>query len=142
MVIVDQVSAAIPVLRALTRARVLFYCHFPDLLLAAPRSAAHRAYRAPLDALEQATTGQADEILVNSDFTRGEAGAGGPPQLAAAALLPAAPHGQRACCSVPQRAPTRGPLLRPRRRLCADLPAPARAGPAAGGAAPGGGHPL
>jgi alpha-1,3/alpha-1,6-mannosyltransferase len=33
VIIVDQVSVAVPVLLLLTRARVLFYCHFPDLLL-------------------------------------------------------------------------------------------------------------
>jgi alpha-1,3/alpha-1,6-mannosyltransferase len=70
VVIVDQVSAAVPALRLLTRARVLFYCHFPDLLLARPASALHALYRAPLDWVEQATTGAADRVLVNSAFTR------------------------------------------------------------------------
>jgi alpha-1,3/alpha-1,6-mannosyltransferase len=70
VVVVDQVSAAVPALRLLTRARVLFYCHFPDLLLARPASALHALYRAPLDWVEQATTGAADRVLVNSAFTR------------------------------------------------------------------------
>jgi len=71
VVIADQVSAVVPVLLALTRARVVFYCHFPDQLLAAPSSAAHRLYRAPLDWLEETTTGMAHRVLVNSEFTKG-----------------------------------------------------------------------
>ena len=71
VIIVDQVSAVNWVLRALTAARILFYCHFPDLLLAARRSRLHSAYRAPLDWLEQATTGAAHSIVVNSVFTQG-----------------------------------------------------------------------
>lgn len=51
--------------------QVLFYCHFPDLLLAKRRSALHRAYRAPLDAIEEYTTGRADCVAVNSRFTQG-----------------------------------------------------------------------
>ncbi|KAA6423682.1 MAG: hypothetical protein FRX49_06253 [Trebouxia sp. A1-2] len=71
VIIVDQVSIVIPVLQLLTRSKVLFYCHFPDLLLAQRRSRAHSAYRAPLDYAEQATTGMADRLLVNSHYTQG-----------------------------------------------------------------------
>ncbi|PRW55889.1 alpha-1,3 1,6-mannosyltransferase ALG2 [Chlorella sorokiniana] len=71
VIITDQVSAVNPLLRWLTAARVLFYCHFPDLLLAGRRSALHAAYRAPLDWVEQQTTGAADAIVVNSCFTQG-----------------------------------------------------------------------
>ncbi|RMZ57053.1 hypothetical protein APUTEX25_002285, partial [Auxenochlorella protothecoides] len=71
VVIVDQVSVAIPLLCWLLRRPVLFYCHFPDLLLAAPTTRLHRFYRAPLDWLEQATTGTADLVVVNSRFTQG-----------------------------------------------------------------------
>ena len=70
MVIVDQVSAAIPVFKWFTSARILFYCHFPDLLLAQHAGGLRRAYRAPLDWLEQTTTGMADEVLVNSAYTQ------------------------------------------------------------------------
>ena len=52
--------------------QVLFYCHFPDLLLAQKRSGLHALYRAPLDAVEEFTTGQAHQILVNSKYTQGE----------------------------------------------------------------------
>uniref|UniRef100_A0A8D0DPF9 Alpha-1,3/1,6-mannosyltransferase ALG2 n=1 Tax=Salvator merianae TaxID=96440 RepID=A0A8D0DPF9_SALMN len=66
----DQVSACIPVLRlARTRKKVLFYCHFPDQLLTKRESFIKRMYRAPLDWLEEYTTGMADCILVNSVFT-------------------------------------------------------------------------
>ena len=72
VVVVDQVAAAVPVLKLLLGgARVLFYCHFPDLLLTHRASPLKAAYRAPLDALEQAATGAADLVLVNSRFTAG-----------------------------------------------------------------------
>ncbi|XP_053570455.1 alpha-1,3/1,6-mannosyltransferase ALG2 [Bombina bombina] len=66
----DQVSICIPFLR-LTRHRkkVLFYCHFPDQLLTHRKSIIKRIYRAPIDWLEEKTTGMADCILVNSCFT-------------------------------------------------------------------------
>ncbi|XP_038626435.1 alpha-1,3/1,6-mannosyltransferase ALG2 isoform X2 [Tachyglossus aculeatus] len=66
----DQVSACIPVFR-LTRHRkkVVFYCHFPDLLLTERNSLLKRLYRAPLDWLEERTTGMADHVVVNSHFT-------------------------------------------------------------------------
>lgn len=69
---VSQVSACIPVLRlARHRKKVLFYCHFPDQLLTTRRSLLKRCYRAPLDWLEETTTGMADRVLVNSRFTAG-----------------------------------------------------------------------
>ncbi|XP_061445498.1 alpha-1,3/1,6-mannosyltransferase ALG2 [Rhineura floridana] len=68
--ICDQVSACIPVLRlARTHKKILFYCHFPDQLLTERESFIKRIYRAPLDWLEEYTTGMADCILVNSCFT-------------------------------------------------------------------------
>jgi len=70
--VVDQVSAAVPVLRLLRpRARILFYLHFPDFLLTPNRTALwKRLYRLPFDAFEQATTLCAHRIVVNSGFTR------------------------------------------------------------------------
>ncbi|GAA5865843.1 hypothetical protein JCM8547_005732 [Rhodosporidiobolus lusitaniae] len=92
VLVVDQLSTTIPLLRWLGLNRVVFYCHFPDLLLA-PGAAAggghdpsravdprgprpfsfggelRSLYRAPVDAVEQMTTGEADKILVNSEFT-------------------------------------------------------------------------
>lgn len=58
---VDQLSVGIPFLRWLTNTRVVFYCHFPDLLMNPNRvgqpSLLRTIYRLPLDWLEQSTTG-------------------------------------------------------------------------------------
>ncbi|KAI0484308.1 glycosyltransferase family 4 protein [Xylariaceae sp. FL0804] len=73
---VDQLSAGLPLLQLLlprppARARVFFYCHFPDLLLARGRERWwKRAWRAPFDAWERWSMGFADAVAVNSDFTR------------------------------------------------------------------------
>ncbi|XP_065764528.1 alpha-1,3/1,6-mannosyltransferase ALG2 [Muntiacus reevesi] len=70
VVVCDQVSACIPVFKlARRRKKILFYCHFPDLLLARRDSLIKRLYRAPIDWLEEYTTGMADCVLVNSRFT-------------------------------------------------------------------------
>ena len=65
---VDQLSTCIPILRALARKRVVFYCHFPDKLLANGANFVDgklnknnipllkRIYRYPMDWLEEATT--------------------------------------------------------------------------------------
>ncbi|CAM9954708.1 unnamed protein product [Pylaiella littoralis] len=64
----DGVSAPVPLLRM--AGPVLFYCHFPDKLLCVRRgSLLKRAYRWPLDLLEEATTGCASSVAVNSNFT-------------------------------------------------------------------------
>ncbi|KAH9911684.1 mannosyltransferase [Epithele typhae] len=78
---VDQLSTCVPLLRTFGRTRVLFYCHFPDKLLAdgayvegrtRPRgSLLKRIYRLPMDFVEETTTKQADTILANSRFTAG-----------------------------------------------------------------------
>ncbi|KAI0846556.1 glycosyltransferase family 4 protein [Daldinia vernicosa] len=73
---VDQLSAGVPLLQLLyPRARVLFYCHFPDLLLAQGRQRWwKRAYRLPFDAWEQWSMSFADAVAVNSEFTKGVVG--------------------------------------------------------------------
>lgn len=63
---VDQLSTCIPALRLLARKRVVFYCHFPDKLLAHGEfvqgkmkmrgGLLKRAYRLPMDWLEEVTT--------------------------------------------------------------------------------------
>ena len=63
---VDQLSTCVPILRALARKRVVFYCHFPDKLLANGAFTEEnlnknvhllkRIYRYPMDWLEEATT--------------------------------------------------------------------------------------
>uniref|UniRef100_H0VS32 Alpha-1,3/1,6-mannosyltransferase ALG2 n=1 Tax=Cavia porcellus TaxID=10141 RepID=H0VS32_CAVPO len=70
VVVCDQVSACIPVFKLARRPKkILFYCHFPDLLLTKRDSFLKQLYRAPIDWIEEYTTGMADCILVNSQFT-------------------------------------------------------------------------
>ncbi|XP_074136191.1 alpha-1,3/1,6-mannosyltransferase ALG2 [Sminthopsis crassicaudata] len=70
VIVCDQVSACIPVFRlARHRKKILFYCHFPDLLLTQRNSFLKRLYRTPIDWVEEYTTGMADCIVVNSSFT-------------------------------------------------------------------------
>lgn len=67
--ICDQISACIPVLHLKIKI-IIFYCHFPDLLQSKPGTSLKKLYRAPLNWIEETTTGLADVILVNSEFTR------------------------------------------------------------------------
>jgi alpha-1,3/alpha-1,6-mannosyltransferase len=68
---VDQLSAGIPLLRLLKpRPRVIFYCHFPDKLLATKGGLLKALYRGPFDWLESWSTGCSDTIVVNSNFTK------------------------------------------------------------------------
>lgn len=70
LVVVDQVSTPLPLL-SWARLPAVFYCHYPDLLLSPASSSFLRSlYRAPLDWLEEVTTGAATAVLVNSEFTR------------------------------------------------------------------------
>ncbi|KAG8413472.1 Alpha-1,3-mannosyltransferase-like protein [Metarhizium acridum] len=71
--IVDQLSAGLPLMRLLAPdVPILFYCHFPDLLLAQGRqSIIKRLYRVPFDRLEEWSMGFAHAVAVNSNFTRG-----------------------------------------------------------------------
>ncbi|KAK1832780.1 hypothetical protein QBC39DRAFT_304458 [Podospora conica] len=69
---IDQLSAGLPLLRLLLPSiPILFYCHFPDLLLARGRSSPlKRLYRLPFDRLEEASMRSAAAIAVNSSFTK------------------------------------------------------------------------
>lgn len=72
IVICDQISLPVAVFKW-NKIKVLFYCHFPDQLLCVydkRNDFFKRIYRAPLDWLEMTTTGMADRILVNSQFTK------------------------------------------------------------------------
>ncbi|TIA90544.1 hypothetical protein E3P99_01533 [Wallemia hederae] len=85
VILVDQLSAAIPLLRLWLNIPVVFYCHFPDKLLAsgeiAPVSGdgmtvypAHMSrlkqlYRIPIDTFEEFSTGDSDALIANSKFT-------------------------------------------------------------------------
>ena len=70
VIIVDQVSVCVPLLRLLNR-KVIFYCHYPDFLLCTQRTSfAKKAYRFVLDRLEELSTGCANLVLVNSLYTQ------------------------------------------------------------------------
>ena len=71
-VLTDQVSATNLAVRMfrLARKSLVFYCHYPDVLLCTDRSGFFkRIYRLPFDSLERYTTGMCDVLLVNSEFT-------------------------------------------------------------------------
>jgi alpha-1,3/alpha-1,6-mannosyltransferase len=65
----DLVAHTLPLVRRLSRAKILFYCHFPDQLLTPQRHGWYRFYRLPIDRLEAFGTRMADRVLVNSQFT-------------------------------------------------------------------------
>ena len=69
IVFCDILSVCIPILH-LKVGRVIFYCHFPDQLLSKEEGWLKQLYRAPLNWIEEVTTGSADKIFVNSRFTR------------------------------------------------------------------------
>jgi alpha-1,3/alpha-1,6-mannosyltransferase len=71
VIICDQVSHHIPILKWFSRSKIVFYCHHPDKLLV--RGTMHflkKLYRIPFDYWEEVTTRMADYILVNSIYTR------------------------------------------------------------------------
>lgn len=70
--VVDQLSICVPLLSIFSNpsSRVLFYCHFPDQLLAKKGGLVKKLYRVPFDALEEWSTGVSDTIVVNSTFTK------------------------------------------------------------------------
>ena len=70
ILVLDQLSTSIPLLRV--QFPILFYCHFPDKLLSRGREKwIKRWYRVPFDWIEETTTGLADAIVVNSNYTKG-----------------------------------------------------------------------
>uniref|UniRef100_A0A7E4V0U8 Alpha-1,3/1,6-mannosyltransferase ALG2 n=1 Tax=Panagrellus redivivus TaxID=6233 RepID=A0A7E4V0U8_PANRE len=71
VVFIDSISLPVPLIKWFSTAKVLFYCHFPDQLLASHDSFILRAYRYILDALEGWSTDMADVVCVNSKFTEG-----------------------------------------------------------------------
>jgi alpha-1,3/alpha-1,6-mannosyltransferase len=89
LVVLDQVPLPIPFLRLFTRAKVLFYCHYPDKLLCVERrSWLKRLYRCVVDFVEEQTIAMAHAIVVNSNFTKG---------VVHTAFTTIA-RGRRACC--------------------------------------------
>lgn len=72
---IDQLSAGIPFLRWFWEdVKILFYCHFPDLLLVQNRKSWYkRIWRIPFDLLEGWGIRGADRVVANSGFTKGVA---------------------------------------------------------------------
>jgi alpha-1,3/alpha-1,6-mannosyltransferase len=75
--VVDQLSACVPLLRwfGSRDQRLLFYCHFPDQLLARRDErgilgGVKGVYRWPFDWFEGWSMGGSDRVVVNSKFTR------------------------------------------------------------------------
>jgi len=82
VLVTDIAPYAVPWLRALLAVqgraqpgrpppKLVYYCHYPDQLLAPARRGWYRAYRWPLDAMEGPAMRAADRVLVNSAFTAG-----------------------------------------------------------------------
>lgn len=69
VIVTDQVSASLLVFRLFSSARLVFYCHHPDMLLTDRKTALKSFYRYFLDSLEEKTTSLADCICVNSLYT-------------------------------------------------------------------------
>lgn len=103
----DVVPHVIPLAKRLTGAPVLYFCHYPDLLLTPDSgrgATTYRAYRRPLDRLEARGMAAADALAVNSRFTLGAARRTFPcipaerftvlnPGVAVPPLPPGPPHG-------------------------------------------------
>jgi len=66
----EQVFLPVVLCKLFSRAQVIFYCHFPDKLLAARQSLLKKIYRLPFDALEGFAMFLGDSIIVNSNFTQ------------------------------------------------------------------------
>ena len=85
VIFADLVSQSIPMLRLMTRAKIIFYCHFPDRLLASQLGGLYRWYRAPIDWSERVSIGMAHLVVANSRFTASIMGRTfprlGPPRL-------------------------------------------------------------
>ncbi|XP_060516800.1 alpha-1,3/1,6-mannosyltransferase ALG2 [Cylas formicarius] len=65
---VDLIPTAIPFLK-LTKKKVIYYCHHPDLLASPPGGILKKIYRKPIDWIEGRATAMSDVILVNSEYT-------------------------------------------------------------------------
>ena len=69
IVFCDLVPHVVPLIRFVSSARIIYYCHYPDMLLAPKRTGIYALYRYPIDRLEELGLRMADCILVNSEFT-------------------------------------------------------------------------
>eukprot|EP00982_Pelagococcus_subviridis_P010469 30999-Pelagococcus_subviridis.AAC.11 len=57
IVLLDQISSPALLLRMFSSTKIVFYCHYPDMLLAKHKSFAQGVYRSIFDGLERITTG-------------------------------------------------------------------------------------
>jgi alpha-1,3/alpha-1,6-mannosyltransferase len=69
VVVCDLVAHTIPLARRLLGVPVVYYCHYPDRLLAPEGGRAYGWYRGVIDGLEARGIGAADRLAVNSRFT-------------------------------------------------------------------------
>ena len=69
VVLCDLVPHVVPLLARAARAPVVYYGHYPDLLLAPPGGRLYAAYRAPIDRLEAHGLRAATRVLTNSRFS-------------------------------------------------------------------------
>ncbi|MFH2092952.1 MAG: glycosyltransferase [Pseudomonadota bacterium] len=65
----DLVPHAVFLFRLVSKAKLLFYCHYPDFLLAPKKKGLYRLYRLPVNGLEAFGMRFAHRILVNSAYT-------------------------------------------------------------------------
>jgi len=73
IMVLDVLPQPLFIWQWISNAALLFYCHFPDLLLQQQNSkpsSIKRIYRSVLNGMEEHSMLFADEILVNSKFTR------------------------------------------------------------------------
>lgn len=90
LVFCDLVPHVVPLLKRISSAKVLFYCHFPDQLLAPQRGGLYRLYRSPLERLEARGMRDADRVVVNSRFTEAMVRRTFPSDITLDVLYPAA----------------------------------------------------
>lgn len=68
--IIDQIAAFIPLIKLFRKnAKIVFYCHHPDLVQGSHASILRKLYRLPFDWIEIFGTKRADLIYVNSKYT-------------------------------------------------------------------------
>ncbi|XP_044738940.1 alpha-1,3/1,6-mannosyltransferase ALG2 [Chrysoperla carnea] len=69
IIFVDSISVVIPILRLFTKSKIIYYCHYPDMLLSQPGGTLKQIYRMPLNLMEEYSIYWAHKTLVNSYFT-------------------------------------------------------------------------
>lgn len=71
IIFVDLIAHILPLLqRRVPRAKLVFYCHFPDELLTHKSNIIYSLYRRPIDRLEMRGMQCAARIFANSQYTR------------------------------------------------------------------------